>query len=55
MRLVREWKGLRHEVEVTDDGVLYRGERYASLSEVARVITGVRWNGPRFFGLRGGA
>ena len=52
-RLVREWKGERHEVEVLEDGVLYRGERCASLSEAARTITGSRWNGPRFFGLRG--
>ena len=55
VRLVREWKGERHEAEVVEGGVLYRGERYASLSEVARVVTGVRWNGPRFFGLRGGS
>ena len=54
-RLVREYQGERHEAAVTPDGVEYRGEVYASLSEVARVITGVRWNGPRFFGLRGGA
>ena len=54
-RLVREWKGERHEVEVLEEGVLYRGETLASLSEAARVITGVRWNGPRFFGLRGAA
>ena len=55
-RLVREWKGERHEVEVVDDQtVVYRDETYASLSEVARAITGSRWNGPRFFGLRGGA
>ena len=53
LRLVREWKGERHEAEVVEGGVLYRGERHASLSEVARAITGVRWNGPRFFGLRG--
>ena len=53
-RLVREWKGERHEVEVVNEGtVLYRGATYASLSEVARAITGSRWNGPRFFGLRG--
>ena len=52
-RLVREWKGERHEVEVNADGsVLHRGTRYASLSEAARAITGTRWNGPRFFGLR---
>ena len=55
VRLVREWKGERHEAEVLEDGVLYRGDRYASLSEVAREITGSRWNGPRFFGLRGGS
>ena len=52
-RLVREWKGERHEAEIVEDSVLYRGETYASLSEVARAITGVRWSGPRFFGLRG--
>lgn len=51
-RLAREWKGERFEVEVTGDDFLHRGKRYASLSEVARAITGVRWNGPRFFGLR---
>ena len=51
---MREWQGQRHEVEVHEDGaVTYQGERYASLSEVARAITGTRWNGPRFFGLRG--
>ena len=55
VRLVREWKGERHEAEVTDDGVRYRDGLYASLSEVAREITGSRWNGPRFFGLRGGS
>jgi len=52
VRLTREWRGMRHEVEITEQGVLYRGRSYASLSEVARAITGTRWNGPRFFGLR---
>jgi len=52
VRLAREWQGVRHEVEVTADGFVYRGERYGSLSEVARTITGSRWNGLRFFGLR---
>jgi hypothetical protein len=52
MRLAREWQGRRYEVEVENDGVLFQGERYESLSSVARAITGVRWNGPRFFGLR---
>lgn len=52
-RLVREWQGVPHEVVVQTDGsFLYRGDRHQSLSEVARRITGARWNGPRFFGLR---
>lgn len=54
-KLAREWKGVRHEVEVTQEGVLFDGRTYVSLSEVARAITGVRWNGPRFFGLRDAA
>lgn len=54
-RLAREWRGVRHEVEVADSGYLYDGRRWKSLSEVARAITGTRWNGPRFFGLREGA
>jgi hypothetical protein len=49
--LVREWRGVRHRVTVLDQDVVYRGQRYKSLSEVARVITGTRWSGPRFFGL----
>lgn len=55
LRLSREWKGVRHEVEIVEGGVRYDGDLYASLSEVARTITGVRWNGPRFFGLRSGS
>lgn len=51
-RLARDYAGRRHEVVVVDDGVVYDGNRYGSLSEVARAITGQRWNGPRFFGLR---
>jgi hypothetical protein len=50
--LVREWNGHAHRVTVLDDGVSFNGERYRSLSEVAREITGSRWSGPRFFGLR---
>lgn len=51
--LVREWKGLRQQVVVAPDGRLHwAGGEYRSLSQVARAITGVRWNGPRFFGLR---
>ena len=52
MRLAREWAGRRHEVVVTESGVVYDGRTFGSLSEVARHITGQRWNGPRFFGLR---
>lgn len=51
-RLVREWKGERHEVEVTGEGFLYAGQPWKTLSRIARAITGTRWNGPRFFGLR---
>src|SRR4029077_12387398 len=49
-RLVRDWHGRSHTVEVTDRGFLYAGRHYRSLSEVARAITGARWSGPRFFG-----
>ena len=50
-RLVREWQGRPHTIEVLEDGFLYVGRRYRSLSEIARAITGARWSGPRFFGL----
>jgi hypothetical protein len=50
-RLVREWGGRVHTVDVADNGFLYAGQRYRSLSEIARAITGARWSGPRFFGL----
>lgn len=53
--LSRTWHGMLHQVRVTDDGFDYRGERFGSLSEVARRITGTRWSGPLFFGLKGGA
>lgn len=53
MRLAREWAGKVHEVVVLDDGIVYAGKRWRSLSQVARHITGMNWNGPRFFGLRG--
>ncbi len=49
-RLVRDWQGRTHTVEVLESGFLYDGRHYRSLSEVARVITGARWSGPRFFG-----
>lgn len=50
-RLVREWHGKTHVVDVIDDGYLYDLTTYWSLSEIARLITGTRWSGPRFFGL----
>ena len=51
-RLVREHDGETHTVDVNAEGFLWRGKAYKSLSVIAREITGVRWNGPRFFGLR---
>ena len=51
--LIRDWQGKSHHVTVLDRGVLYRKKNYRSLSQVARVITGCRWSGPLFFGLRG--
>jgi len=50
-RLVREWNGTTHTVEVVAGGYVWNGARHRSLSAVARAITGVRWSGPRFFGL----
>jgi DUF2924 family protein len=54
-RLIREWQGVEHTATVLDDGFEYQGRRYKSLSAVARTITGTRWNGPAFFGLRNGS
>jgi hypothetical protein len=51
-RLVREWHSESHHVEVLHDGYDYRNRHYNSLSEIAREITGARWSGPRFFGLK---
>jgi hypothetical protein len=53
--LIRQWRGVSHRVTVLDTDVVYRGKRYKSLSEVARAITGARWSGPLFFGLKGRA
>ncbi len=50
--LIREWHGTSHRVTVLETACAWRGKRYRSLSEVARAITGTRWSGPRFFGLR---
>ena len=56
-RLLREWQGVEHVVTATRDGFEWQGRPYQSLSAIARAITGTRWNGPLFFGLRsqGGA
>jgi hypothetical protein len=51
-QLVREHAGQVHRVTVTAAGYLWNGATYASLSPIAQAITGTRWNGPRFFGLR---
>ena len=51
-KLIREWDGVAHTVTVLKDGFEWGGQRYKSLSAVARAITGTRWNGYRFFGLR---
>ena len=50
-RLVREWRGRTHTVQVTEDGFEYDGKPYSSLSKIAHAITGAHWSGPRFFGL----
>jgi hypothetical protein len=50
--LIREWHGIAHQITIVEQGVIYRGEHHRSLSEVARLITGARWSGPRFFGVK---
>jgi hypothetical protein len=50
--LIRQWGGAKHQVTVLERGVMFRGKPYRSLSAVARVITGNRWSGPLFFGLK---
>lgn len=52
VRILREWRGETYEVDRTEAGYLWRGVAYASLSKVAEAITGVKRNGPKFFGLR---
>lgn len=51
-RLIREWQGIEHTVTVTADGYEWQGRPYKSPSAVARAITGTRWNGLVFFGLK---
>ncbi len=50
--LMREWNGRHYEVRVTKEGFLFNHKTWKSLSQIAREITGARWNGPAFFGLR---
>jgi hypothetical protein len=50
--LTREWHGALHKVFVLEDGFAYNGARFDDLSSIARAITGARWSGPRFFGLK---
>ena len=51
-RLIREWQGVEHAVTVTNDGYEYAGRPFRSLSAIANAITGTRWNGWTFFGLK---
>ena len=51
-QLIREWRGVEHKVTVLADGFEWEGRRYKSLSAVARAITGTRWNGLTFFGMK---
>jgi hypothetical protein len=50
--LTREWNGQIYRVTVLDEGFAWEGKTYDSLSKVALAVTGTKWNGPRFFGLR---
>jgi len=52
--LIRSWNGTTHTVRVEEEGFTWQGQRWRSLSSIAREITGARWSGPRFFGLTGG-
>jgi len=50
--LIREWHGVKYKIVLVEGGFCFRGQRYRSLSAVARLITGSRWSGPLFFGLK---
>ena len=54
-RLIREWQGVIYEVTVLEKGYAWEGRVYRSLTPIATAITGTKWSGPRFFGLRGDA
>jgi hypothetical protein len=51
-KLLREWQGHVHEVLVGEDGFVWQRQHHRSLSQIARAITGTRWSGPVFFGLK---
>jgi Protein of unknown function (DUF2924) len=51
-QLVRDWRGIEHRITVTEEGFQHEGKPYKSLSAIARAITGTRWNGLVFFGLK---
>ena len=50
--LVREYRGIRHAVTIVPEGYVWRENTYPSLTLISQLITGIKWNGPRFFGLR---
>jgi hypothetical protein len=52
-KISREYDGINYQVEVLNDGFEYNGKKWKSLSAIATKITGTKWNGPRFFGMRG--
>ncbi len=52
-KIRKEYNGVDHQVEVTKDGFEYNGHKWKSLSAIATKITGTKWNGPKFFGMRG--
>jgi hypothetical protein len=52
-KICKEHNGTMHQVEVTKDGFEYNGQKWKSLSAIATKITGTKWNGPKFFGMRG--
>jgi len=54
-RLVREWNGIAHVVDIVEGGFRYKDKTYASLTAIAKEITGAHWSGPRFFGIKGKA
>jgi hypothetical protein len=51
-KLIRSWRGEVHEVLITEDGFVYRGEHFRKLSPIAKRITGTQWSGPAFFGTK---